>query len=128
MDDPGFLAVLAVGLMFVSGMLAYRLGGAGRSRREIATVIVHVWVVFVLAATLFWAMSRITGVESAVGGQGMVSDLREVFGRIGALAPRDKALLIGGWVVAISLFIALLRRVNAALSEPPDHSRQSKGE
>jgi hypothetical protein len=52
----------------------------------------------------------------------VVAGLSELVARVTALGPREKMLLIGGWVVAIGLFVALLRRVNAAMREVPPPS------
>jgi len=115
-DTLILLAIVAVNLALVSGLLWIRLRASGREATA-PRLIAELWLTFGVAFVLFRSMQRMLGMASGAE-RGLFAGLEETAARFGALGPASKAWFIGGGVVALALLIHLIVAISRACNAP----------
>ena len=98
--DTAFLIVVAVGLCFVSAMIAARVVARGAPVRRVALLVAELWVAFILWIAVLGLVCRAVGEPSGDGAQAEVSDLAA---RLGALEGPARLWAVAGAAASVAL-------------------------
>ncbi len=106
------VVLVAFTLVYVSVLLRIRLGSAGADRRTIVLVIAELWLTFAVIIGVFALLQRLVGPVPRQ--ESIAGELGTQLARVHKLAPGQRALIYGGFALAIGLFISLLWSLRAA--------------
>jgi hypothetical protein len=110
--DTGFLVLVAVSLCFLSGLIAQRMHAGGRPAREIAVLVVELWVAFGLWIAIFRSLAARIG---APAGEGALGELDQLGRRIASLPAPDRWMMLGGTVLGAAILVHLLWSLSRAM-------------
>jgi hypothetical protein len=115
-DTILLVAILAVNLALLSGLLWVRLRASGQDALA-PRLIGERWLTFGLAFFLFRSMRQMLG-GSDLRAYGMFAELSETGRQFAALGAGSKAWFVGGGLVALGLLIHLVISIGRACGAP----------